>query len=325
MNLNDLTPEQRTFLYEHGANVHKYDIPTKTAARAMNVSEWTVRQVKKYMAEHGAPDEADRPGSRILVIGDAHAAPDQDLTRFTVLSRFIEDQGREAMADGVPFVVMCIGDFTDMHSLSSYDEGKLSAEGSRYHLDCESGIKAQELLFEHISPEVRKYGHFAMTIGNHEYRLKRLCNDKPALYGTLSYDDLKYDEFWDETCDFQEVIIIEDIAFSHYHPSGVMGRAVSGVNIGRSLIQKGLMSSVQGHSHLLNHSTLTDYAGKRMHGLSVGCWFMHDEDYAKRANDMFWRGICVLENSKDGDYDLCTYSAERLFRKYDFDGNGKIR
>ena len=53
-----------------------------------------------------------------------------------------------------------------------------------------------------------------------------------------------------------------------------------------------------------------------MHGLSCGCFFEHDEDYAGTANSMFWRGLCFLNNAKDGDYELETITLKRLRRMY---------
>ena len=39
-----------------------------------------------------------------------------------------------------PDVVVCIGDFADMPSLSSYDVGKKSFEGRRYRDDIQNGV-----------------------------------------------------------------------------------------------------------------------------------------------------------------------------------------
>ena len=51
----------------------------------------------------------------LLVIPDCHAAPEYDNDRFTALGNFIVDEQ--------PNIIVCLGDFGDMPSLSSYDKG----------------------------------------------------------------------------------------------------------------------------------------------------------------------------------------------------------
>ena len=46
-----------------------------------------------------------------------------------------------------PDVVVCIGDFADMPSLSSYDRGKRAAENQRYQYDIEAARDAMEKTF----------------------------------------------------------------------------------------------------------------------------------------------------------------------------------
>lgn len=49
------------------------------------------------------------------------------------------------IAEKRPDVVICIGDFADMPSLSSYDAGKKSFEGRRYKKDIKAAKEAMEL------------------------------------------------------------------------------------------------------------------------------------------------------------------------------------
>lgn len=78
----------------------------------------------------------------LLVIGDPHAHPSYDNSRFTKLGNFI---AREK-----PQIIVCIGDMADMPSLSSYDKGTKGFEGRRYKKDVESVIDAQKKLFAPI-------------------------------------------------------------------------------------------------------------------------------------------------------------------------------
>jgi hypothetical protein len=311
---------QKEIYEEHGEAIVKYGLKTKTLARDLNVTEWTVRQVKEYLKLHGPPKavpeppEDDAPGT-ILVIGDAHAKPGESNRRFTWLGRLIMDVWAEC--DG-GLTVVCIGDLADMESLSSYDVGKRSFEGRRYRKDIDAAIDAQEKMFAEISDYARKDIRWVYTEGNHEHRISRATNDHPALEGLISLDDLRLEEFGWEVYRFKEVAEAHGIGFSHYFASGVMGRAISGVNIGRSLVTKCLKSVVQGHSHLWNHYLLTNVTGERLNGLSCGCYFEHDEEYASSANKMFWRGIAVLRDAHQGEYDLEQWSMARIRRKYDY-------
>ena len=61
---------------------------------------------------------------KLLIIPDAHAEPNYDNDRFTWLGSLIFEKK--------PDVVVCLGDWFDMASLSSHDKGKKSFEGRRY-------------------------------------------------------------------------------------------------------------------------------------------------------------------------------------------------
>jgi len=60
----------------------------------------------------------------LLIIGDPHAHPDYDNKRFTALGKYI--------LKTKPDIIVCLGDFADMPSLSSYDKGTKGFEGRRY-------------------------------------------------------------------------------------------------------------------------------------------------------------------------------------------------
>ena len=74
----------------------------------------------------------------LLVIPDCHAAPEYDNDRFTALGKFIVDEQ--------PDIIVCLGDFGDMPSLSSYDKGTKGFEGRRFKKDVESVGKAGDFV-----------------------------------------------------------------------------------------------------------------------------------------------------------------------------------
>ena len=245
-----------------------------------------------------------------LLIGDPHAHPEYDNDRFEWLGKCI--------VDSQPDRILCIGDFADMPSLSSYDKGKKSFEGRRYRRDIESVIDAQEKMFAplHKYNEARRRNkerlyrpEFYMTIGNHEHRINRVTEDSSELEDVISVKDLMYEEYGWHCTPFMEVLNLDGWSFSHYFATGVSGRPISGENIGRTLVNKNLTSSIQGHSHVLDYSMRTTATGERMHGMSIGCYTHPDmiEGWNRNTQHMWWTGV-VYMNTADDTGDLLTMS-----------------
>ena len=245
----------------------------------------------------------------LLIIGDPHAHPDYDNSRFTALGKFI---AREK-----PQIIVCIGDMADMPSLSSYDRGTRGFEGRRYKKDVSAAIDAQKKLFAPIR-KVRGYKpKLHMCLGNHEDRIVRVVNTTPELDGAIGLGDLKYEEFGWEVTPFKRSVVIEGVSFSHYFTSGVAGRPISSVHIGHALVTKLHCSAVQGHSHLFNHSEQTRPDGQKIFGLSAGC-FSHPkytESWCQDTEYQWWRGVIVLEGlDGEGYYNAIHAITQRSLR-----------
>lgn len=294
-----LSPDQSLVFRVHG---HK-GLSARGLQREAGCSFYAARRVVEYAAQRGM-----EPDLNILVIGDAHVKPGQDFRRFDALGAYIEAER--------PDVVLCIGDFADMESLSVYDKGKRGFEGRRLSADFDAARAAMARLFAAVSPGTKSDTRWVMCLGNHEHRIARAANDNPALNGFLTYEELGYKADW-EVHDFLAPVEIAGVTFAHYFVSGVMGRPIGGKALGYALVQQTYSSVVQGHSHLYDHyCTATTPDGRRRHGLSVGCFFEHDEEFAGPANRMYWRGVVMLRGVKDGDYDLETVSMSRLLKNY---------
>lgn len=312
----ELSDAQRRIYQDHGAAIAAYGLSVRAVERGAGCSFHAARAVVNHVNTYGPPEEA-ATGATILVIGDAHSGPGHEQSRFTILGRTIEDRGRQAMTEGTEFVVVCIGDWADMPSLSHHDKNTTFSEGRRYKEDVAAAIEAQRLMFSEVSDEVRRHARWVMTLGNHEDRISRTVGQNPNLVGFMSTGDLRFEENGWEVYPFKDVVTIRGVSFSHYFPSGVMGRPVSGANLGRSLVNKTLTSAVQGHSHLYDHYAVSTAAGRRLHGLSVGCFFEHDERYAGSVvSSMWWRGLVLMKDVHLGDYELETLSMAALRRRY---------
>lgn len=237
----------------------------------------------------------------ILVVPDAHCKPGVSNERFEWLGKYV--------AHKKPDIVVCLGDFADMPSLCTYDRGKIDFEGRRYKNDLAATRDALHLLQKGMG----KYNpRKIMLLGNHEHRINKALALQPELDGIISTDDLKYQDWGWEVFDFKYPVEINGVTFCHYMPSGVMGYPISGENAASKLIAKNHTSCVVGHSHLMDYAERTDPFGKRILGLSAGCFFEHDEAYAGPANQMYWRGVQMLRRVKDGEYDLELISMKQL-------------
>lgn len=221
-----------------------------------------------------------------------------------------------------PDVVICGGDFADMPSLSSYDVGKKAYEGRRYVKDIEAVHEAMEALLSPLAAyndmqrrnKKKAYNpRMVLTLGNHENRINRAVNSDAKLEGILSTDDLAYSDFGWEVYPFLEVVIIDGIAYSHYFVTGVAGRPASSA---QAQFRKTNMSCVAGHQQGLHIHTGSRADGARLTSIIAGSCYEHDEDYLGPQGNKHWRGILVLHEVKNGEFDLMPVSLDYLKKNY---------
>jgi len=253
--------------------------------------------------------------TRILVLPDVQAKPGCDFTYLNKIGQYILEKR--------PEIIVCIGDFADMPSLSSYDVGKKSFEGRRYQLDIEASKDAMAQLLAPIvdwnkkakkNHEKRYKPRMVMTLGNHENRINKTVNDHPNLDGLLSVDNLCYEKFGWEVHPFLEVVLIEGIAFSHYFTTGMMGRPAG---TAAAQLRKTSMSSIAGHQQGLQITTGYRADGRLLTSVIAGSCYEHHEDYlGPQGNQNHWRGFLVLHDVKDGAFDLMPVSLEYINKKY---------
>jgi hypothetical protein len=314
------SPEVMNLYRLYGAAFHTLgtdNVRVKSLSRSLGVSEWSVRQLRKAVAELGPPDAASPTlGSDILVVPDSHAAPGQDLRRFTWLGRAIEHYGRRAMDKGVPFRVVWIGDTGDYHSLSHYDKGTGKAWNSTYALDVAAHREAMRLTREAVSDAVWAYADKHWTEGNHEHRAVRYMNDNPELQGVLKGPWDVMQEFDVQCHAYTDIVQLDGVGFCHVMQNPGTGRPVGGINQARSMVLKGFRSMVVGHSHRLGSYTQNDLYGNPIKCMVVGCYFEHKEEYAGQGNNSWWRGLVVLENVHGGTFDETPVRMETVHARF---------
>lgn len=256
----------------------------------------------------------------ILVIPDAHCHPDYGNERFDMLGEYILDEK--------PDTIVCLGDLADMPSLSSYDKGRKSFEGRRYRKDCAATIDAQKRLWYPVNQynEMRAKNRKALykpdtiiTMGNHEERILRAIEESPELDGAIGYGDLGVYDFWDRVVPFRETVEVAGFYFSHHFPSGRMGRPIGGENVAARTISKHHESCIFGHGHVLDYAERVGIGGKRLVGISAGC-YVHPysiEDWNKSFQHMWWLGVVMLRGVENGEYKQAEFVSQKsLFEKY---------
>lgn len=251
---------------------------------------------------------------KIAVIPDCQVKAGVDLSYLKWIGEYL--------AEKKPDVIVNIGDFADMPSLSSYDVGKKAFEGRTYKADVDAVIEGMTTLMQPIKDEQQrlKDNHrprwnprMVLTLGNHEERILRAINLDRKLDGLIGINDLKYEEFGWEVYPFLEVVEIEGVAFSHYFTTGTMGRPVTSAS---SLLTKKHQSAVMGHVQHRQIAYAHKANGKQLTGLFVGSCYLHDEDYLGNQGNNYWRGIWMLHEVQDGSFDEMPVSLYYLGRNY---------
>lgn len=249
-----------------------------------------------------------------LIIPDCQVRPGDDFKFLEAIGNYI--------ATKKPDVVVNIGDFADMPSLSSYDVGKKSFEGRRYLNDIKAandGMKElmTPILKERIRLSVNKKKAYnpelILTLGNHEHRIDRAVNLDPKLEGVLDTGHLAYAQFGWEVHPFLSVVVRDGVAYSHYFTSGVLGRPASTAS---AQLNKKHMSCIAGHQQGLQIATGHRADGVRLTSVIAGSCYEHDEDYLGPQGNKHWRGILVLHEVEDGAFDIMPVSLDYLKKKY---------
>ena len=233
----------------------------------------------------------------------------------------LEYAGRYA-AEKHPDVIICLGDFADMESLSSYDVGKKAFEGRSYTKDIEAAKAAMEAFMKPIKEEQEKLvanhkqrwnPRLVLTLGNHCDRINKAINNDRKLDGLISIDDLGYKEWGWEVIPFLETITIDGICYSHYFVSGGMGRPVS---TARALITKKHQSCIAGHQQGKDIAYDRRADGSRITCIIAGSFYQHDEKYLGPQGNLHWRGIIMLHEVVEGSFDEMWVSINYLGLKY---------
>lgn len=250
----------------------------------------------------------------ILVIPDAQVKHGVPIQHLRWLGNYIVKKK--------PDIIVNIGDFADMPSLSSYDVGKKSFEGRQYTKDIAAVHRGMAKLLlplielQHRQKENKKKIYrprMILTLGNHEQRIVRAVDNDRKLEGLISLDDLAYDKFGWEVYPFLDVVMVEGIAFSHYFTTGTAGRPSSTAN---AQLNKQHTSCVAGHQQGLQIATGKRADGALLTSIIAGSFYLHEEEYLGQQGNKHYRGALMLHNAQDGSFDLNLLPMQYLEKKF---------
>ncbi len=245
----------------------------------------------------------------IFCIPDVQVKPNVNLEYLEWIGHYIVQRK--------PDVIVCIGDFADMHSLSSYDKGKLQFEGRRYKEDIAAAKQGMSLMlafmlqynaYQKVMKKAQYRPRMVMTLGNHEQRIKRVAETNPELDGMLSYNDLPYDAW--EVYDFLKPVEIEGVHFVHFLANPFTGKPYGGNALNQ--LSKVGKSFIVGHKQTLDIATRFTLDGKQQWGIICGAAYSHDEAYKGHQGNHHYRGCIWLDNVKDGNFDPSFISLDFL-------------
>jgi hypothetical protein len=251
---------------------------------------------------------------RHLVVPDTQIKPGVPTEHIDWLAQYCIDKK--------PDVLVIIGDWADMPSLSSYDKGTKSFEGRTYRADI---LAANDALQRFMAPIEAEQARVAknrkktwnlrkiFTMGNHEHRINRAIETQRELEGLISTDDLFFKQFGFEVYPFLEVATADGVAYSHYFVSGVMGRPCTSA---RALLQKKYMSCVAGHQQGYDIATAYRGDGTRITAIIAGSFYQHDEGYLNPQTNKHYRGLVMLNEVQNGEFDEMKVSMGYLREKY---------
>jgi len=254
-----------------------------------------------------------------LLIPDTQIRPGVCLNHLNALGNYIVDKK--------PDVIVQIGDFADMHSLSTYDKGTRKAEGARVEEDIIAAQAGMDALLgplytynekQRRTKHAQYWPELHLTLGNHENRINRHVDANPELYSFLSVGSLEFEDYGWNVHPFLQPVEVDGILYCHYFPRNAQGRIVQstrGAPNARVQAQREGQSCSSGHLQGLDIH-IQQRSDRRDYGIIAGSFYMHEESYLTPQGTAYWRGVVMKNEVDDGEYDPMFISMNYLLDKY---------
>lgn len=251
---------------------------------------------------------------RHIIIPDTQVRPGVPTNHIAAAGRYV--------AEWRPEVVVVLGDWWDMPSLSTHSDASKAGRG--YQEDVDAGNQALEDFTKPIK-KVRGYRpRLVLLGGNHDdYTIStdatsgrpgRFLASNPKLRGKILLSDLNFTRLGWEYHPFLKVVEIDGVWYSHYFYAPSTGRPYGGT--AQYKLAKIHHSYTMGHQQGLDVGRIELAGGRTIRGLVAGSFYQHDEGYRGPQATGEWRGILVKHSVRDGNYDLMEVGMDYLLRKY---------
>lgn len=251
---------------------------------------------------------------RHIVIPDCQVKPDIKITHLTALGNYI--------AEWRPSAIINIGDFYDMTSLCAYENDLAASTQRHIERDIAAGDAAWH---EFTKPWLgktlggKKYEpRMLYTLGNHEWRWRRLMDEQPNLRGAIREPwGLALKQGW-QVAPYLKPVTVDGVTYAHLFVKGANGRVTNakfGAANARTQVLREMRSCTAGHKPGLDVHIQPIGSGS-MRGIIAGSFYQHDEEYMTPQGTTYWRGVLVKHGVKHGNYDLMEVRLSYLLRKY---------
>lgn len=240
-----------------------------------------------------------------------------------VPTNHIAAAGRYA-AKKKPDVIVMLGDWWDMPSLSSYEnKGSKFFHNQSYAQDISAGNSAMtDFITPILDEQVRISNNkkkawnprMVFLIGNHEHRINRAVHNDPVLAGTISFADFELSDW--EVHNYQVPVVIDGIAYCHnfVNPDSLTKNVIGGTI--ENKLSKIKRPFVMGHQQRRQFGQSYDGLGNEIMGMVVGRFYQHEEHYMGPQGQSNWSGIVMLNEVEDGRADPMFISEKWLVNNY---------
>lgn len=251
---------------------------------------------------------------RHFIIPDTQTRPGVPLDHMAWIAEYLKEKK--------PDVIVHLGDHWDFPSLNGHEQpGSSVLEGARYADDLFVGNEAFKTLCRPMEAEIAKLKEGkrkqwnprkVFIVGNHEARADRVANNNPKFIGTIGSENCDIRDW--ERIPFLKPELIDGIYYCHYFSNVGTGKPIGGEVHTR--LAKINASFVQGHEQGKREGNRVTSTGKTLYGLVLGSCYLHREEY-RGPHQRHWRGVSVLNEVEDGEYDRMEVSLKYLCRRYE--------
>ncbi len=253
----------------------------------------------------------------ILYIPDVHVKRGDALTRFYFLKRWLAD--RDIKLDHI----IQGGDLWDMEAFCLHDQASPEWYDRHFWDEFARGFDALDILEDFaVRFGNKKSCQVHITEGNHEHRYNKwMQSDNRLRTSPFPKTVAELIKFYRPKSKvnyvpFLQPLVVNDVVFSHYFVSGLMGRPQGGERPAANILRAQFQSAVSCHSHVLDFAERTKADGGKLFALVAGCFVDPATEFrfAGAARKLWWNGVTLLHMVRPGEYDVETISLSRLER-----------